>query len=405
MSKRPIVRHFSINPLDSLSISESSEKDILNKSIDLKETDEKKEIKEEKRRKIPIVRNLPESYEETIKYNSMEQSKYEKDKKEDKKEDKKINKKCLARITNDTIFEYFGDRRHKFYFEFRCNYPCFENREVCIKCLQKKPLCTIQYSRLFDHGMIYEPIPDQSHIFGGKWYQENVIKWGEPTSDIIEFALEHQREARGKYEVIQPIYQIPISKAKQRSNSEEMPPRKKTITSIADEKQEEIQKPKRGRKPKVMSIQDLPPITEVALPESDPTKCIPNVTTRIKSPQENIKSQTKPRKRVARKKSEPSPYESLVQSQPLIYKDVSIPTHMEETLDEFNADGYEIEYIKLSTITIGLTSYFRDPIKNKLYRKIKDKTVGEYVGRYDPMSDTGIMSDIPDSDDESESED
>jgi len=401
MPKRPIVRQFVITPAISSESEESvlnesieSEETVLNKDIILKEENDKNIIEEKRKRRVPIVNNFPETSElSELNYLNIQSNNVEKGR-------KKINK-CLARMTNDTIFEYFGDRRHKFYFEFRCNYPCFENRDVCIKCLQKRMGCNIQTSRLFDHGMIYEAIPDQSHIFGGRWYQENELKWGAPASEIIEFALEHQREARGKYEVIQPIYQFPTSKAKQQFNSQEMPPRKKAVVTTTEEKKEEIEKPKRGRKPKIMSIQDLPPITESALPESDPTKCIPKITKQSRSSPENTKSSPKPRRKPTRKKSEPNPYESLVQSQPLIYKDVSIPTHMEETLDEFNGDDYEIEYIKIKSFTIGSMSYFRDYCKNKLYRKIKEKIVGEYIGRYDPDTES-IMSDIPDSDDESE---
>ena len=408
MSKRPIVHYSITSPSTSSDSNESSKKDIHNISTSFKKIDTTNEIEKIKiKRKLPPVRSFPSSYEAAVLYNSIEQSNYKEIKKEEikkeeiKKDEKKKIKKCLGRVTNDAVFEYFGDRRHKFYIEFRCNYPCFENREVCIKCLQKKSMCVIQTSRLFNHGMIYEAIPDQSHIFGGKWYQENIIKWGPPPSEIIEYALEHQCEARGNYEVIQPIYEYPISKAKQLFNSQEMPRGKKAIASSVDEKQEEIPKVKRGRKPKIMSIQDLPSITESTLPESDPTKCIPKVTKRATSSPEKQQAPAKPRKRIVRKKSEPTPYESLVQTQPLIYKDVSIPTHMEESLEEFDADDYEIEYVKISTFVLGSTTYFRDSIKNKVYRKIKEKNAGEYIGRYDPESET-IMSDIPDSDDESE---
>ena len=113
-----------------------------------------------------------------------------------------------------------------------------------------------------------------------------------------------------------------------------MPPRKKAPI-VTDEKQEEVPKVKRGRKPKVMTLKDLPSITEPTLPESDPTKCIPQVTKSSKTSPEKVKSPPKPRKRVIRKKSEPSPYESLVQTQPLIYKDSTIPTHMENSFEEF----------------------------------------------------------------------
>ncbi len=393
MPKRPVVRQFLPTP----TISSESYESVLNQSTIYKEMNENKEDKP--KRKLPVVHQFTET-SELSSLNTVVSS----NKMELENEKKKI-KKCLARVTNDSLFEYFGDRHHKFYFEFRCNYPCFENRDVCIKCLQKKINCNVQTSRLFDHGMIYEAIPDRSHIFGGKWYQENELKWGSPPSEIIEFALEHQRDARGKYEVIQPIYDFSTSKAKKQSNSQEMPPRKKavaiTVEETKEEKKEEIQKPKRGRKPKVMTIQDLPPITEPALPESDPTKCIPKITKQSRSSPEHTKSPPKPKRKPTRKKSEPNPYESLVQTQPLIYKDVSIPTHMEEILEEFNTDDYEIEYVKIKSFTIGSTSYFRDYHKNKLYRKIKEKIVGEYIGRYDPETDS-IVSDIPDSDDESE---
>ena len=83
----------------------------------------------------------------------------------------------------------------------------------------------------------------------------------------------------------------------------------------------------------------------------------------------------------------------------MIQKEVVLPTHMEQDREEVDTDGFEIEYVKLSIFSIGDTTYFRDSKKNKLYKKIKDKTIGSYVGRYDPVSET-IHTDVPDSDDE-----
>jgi hypothetical protein len=393
MSKRrPVVYSSLPNTISTISqVDDTSPKELLNTSNKMENIEKTITIEEKKeKRKAPVVRLFNEE-SPMVEYNQII-----------KKEEKKKVKKCLSRVANESVFEYFADGRHKFYIEYRCNYPCFENRDVCIKCLQKKLTCQIQFSRLFDHGLVYEPIPDQSHLFGGKWYQENCKKWGPPSSDIIEFALEHQREARGHFEVVQPIYEFPTSKAKQQSISQDMP-RKKASNTIVESKEEEVPKVKRGRKPKVMTLQDLPPITESTLPESDPSKCIPivNKLSKSNSPEKIQPPPKTPKKRAVRKKSEPTPYEALVQTQPLIYKDVSIPTHMEESLEEIDLDDYEKEYVKISLFTIGQTSYFRDPIKNKLYRKIKDKIPGEYIGRYDPQSES-IMTDIPDSDDESE---
>ena len=74
---------------------------------------------------------------------------------------------CISRYTDDTYAQYFGDNRHKFYLEFRCNRPCFKNKEVCIKCIHKTFGCKRQQARTFDHGNVNDSIPDDSHIYGG----------------------------------------------------------------------------------------------------------------------------------------------------------------------------------------------------------------------------------------------
>ena len=74
---------------------------------------------------------------------------------------------------------------------------------------------------------------------------------------------------------------------------------------------------------------------------------------------------------------------------------------MEKTMEVFDMDQYEIEYVKVQPCMIGNVSYFKDNKKNKVYKRIKEKMIGEYIGRYDPYTDS-IVTDIPDSDDESE---
>ena len=82
----------------------------------------------------------------------------------------------------------------------------------------------------------------------------------------------------------------------------------------------------------------------------------------------------------------------------MIEKEVVLPTHLEER-EEVDTDGFEIEYVKLSMFSLNDVSYFRDSKKNKLYKKIKEKTIGTYVGRYDPLTET-IDHEVPDSDEE-----
>ena len=112
---------------------------------------------------------------------------------------------CISRYTDDTYAQQFGDGHHKFYLEFRCNRPCLKNMDCCAKCAEKSDT-KLQTSRKFNHSNVNEPIPDNSHIFGGKWYYEAAKKWSPPPSEIIEFALASQKEARGDFIIQQPDY-------------------------------------------------------------------------------------------------------------------------------------------------------------------------------------------------------
>lgn len=100
---------------------------------------------------------------------------------------------CISRITDDTYSQKFGNNRNKFYIEFRCNTPT--TTDICIKCSQKSNT-NVQHSRKFNHGKITEPIPDNSHIYGSKWYYDSVKKYGTPSNESILFAEKYQRDAR-----------------------------------------------------------------------------------------------------------------------------------------------------------------------------------------------------------------
>ena len=293
---------------------------------------------------------------------------------------------CISRYTDDTYAQQFGDGRHKFYLEFRCNRTCLKGMECCAKCAEKSDFSKLQTSRKFNHGNVNEPIPDNSHIFGGKWYQDGIKKWSQPPSEIIEFALAYQKEARGNFIVEQPNYDE-LSSIKKQSLSQEMPRAKKN-----DNDTNNIAEPvKRTRKPKVAVTE--PDTEEIKKPKARKPKVAPSASDATDAPSE-------PKKRVARKKAEPTPYSTLVSTtNQLVHKEVSLPTHIESKLDEVDIDGYHIEYVKLSVFEVGQATYFRDFTKNKLYKKIKEKGIGPYIGRWNPETDS-IVTDIPDSDNE-----
>jgi hypothetical protein len=313
---------------------------------------------------------------------------------------------CISRYTDDTYAQQFGDGHHKFYLEFRCNRPCLKNMDCCAKCAEKSDT-KLQTSRKFNHGNVNEPIPDNSHIFGGKWYYEAAKKWSPPPSEIIEFALAYQKEARGDFTIEQPDYDE-LSKAKKQSLSQEMARSKKVVSENGITPVEPV---KRSRKPKVAQVTHVTHVTSSSndvLSEEHVDKPVkrtrkpkvavdPSIITTI----ETVASEPKKRvQSIQRKKAIGTPYSTLISSTPqLVHKEVSLPTHIETKLEEVDIDGYKIEYVKLAVFEVGQATYFRDSVKNKLYKKIKEKGIGAYIGRWNPDTDS-IIADIPDSDNE-----
>jgi hypothetical protein len=265
---------------------------------------------------------------------------------------------CISRITDDTYSQNFGNNHNKFYIELRCNLPCIPGNDVCSKCIEKSDTCKLQQSRKFNHGKINEPIPDNSHIYGGKWYHNSIKKYGKPSDDVISFAEKYQNDARSHFVVNQIIS----------DNTSTINPKKTRKPKVAPDINNPIKKP---RKPKVAS--------ESKLTESN---------------QVIIDSTSK-----SRKKTEITPYTNLINSKTtLVHKEITLPTHIENKMDEIDTDDYNIEYVHLTTFEINGTTYYRDNKKNKLYKKIKDR-IGAYIGRYNSENES-IITNIPDSDDE-----
>jgi hypothetical protein len=268
---------------------------------------------------------------------------------------------CISRYTDETYAQHFGNGRNKFYLEFRCNRPCSNNNNTCSKCSNKSPLNKLQQSRKFNHGDISEPIPDSSHIFGGKWYNDGVKKWGAPPSEIIEFAIKYSNEAREGFAPIELSVPLPL---------------KKPIVAIT---------------PVI-----TPVIGEVIVPIIG--EIVPKKRGKPKVASESTDN-SEPKKRAVRKRPCVTPYSTLISTtSQLVHKEVSLPTHIESKMEEIDSSGYTIQYIKLTVFDANGVSYFRDATKNKLYKKVKDK-IGGYIGRWNPDTDS-IITDIPDSDEE-----
>jgi len=290
--------------------------------------------------------------------------------------DQKVSMSCISRVTAIDARCYFADQKHKFFLEMRCGRPCLDlTRNVCDDC-SVKTMSTIQWCRKIDHGTIYDPITDRSHLFGGNWYEDGVRKWGAPSAESIELALAYQRKAR-------TIHDTVVGPSKVRSPSPPMEP------------------VKRGRKPKVAPAVApvVAPAVASAVESAVTTNVEPNTVSNVLLTEQPVTEQPV-KKAAAKRPRKPKAVTPVKMADPsMVQKEVVLPTHMEQEREEVDTDGFEIEYVKLSVFTLGDATYFRDSKKNKLYKKIKEKTIGCYVGRYDPTTET-VHTDVPDSDDE-----
>jgi hypothetical protein len=199
-----------------------------------------------------------------------------------------------------------------------------------------------------------------------------VKKYGEPSADVVAMA----EEARPK-----PVI-VPVKKS-----SPQVSPR--TIQTV-------IHMTTTPQKNKIMTI--VKPIIKpgkkpIVIAEKPPAVIAEKPVVIAEKPSAVIIPKKKP---VANRK--PSVF-SQIKSEP--HKDVIIPTYMESTMEVVDVDDYEVEYVKLSVCEINGSTYFKSE-SQKIYKKLKDNKIGEYMGRYEANTSC-IHTDIPDSDDEDES--
>jgi hypothetical protein len=285
---------------------------------------------------------------------------------------------CISRITDPSHARHFGDGVHKFYLEMRCPQPALLNQRICQKCTKIYAECKNQFCGLYDHGKVNEPVPDRSHMYGGKWYLEKVKEWGEPPREILALAIQYQENARQGVEIkeSEPSMITEMSAAEPKKKGRAKAATAEDLkTGIA----EDLKPAKRKTKKSAEELQ--------AEPKAEPT-VEPKVEPKIAKPKIAKPKMAKPKV---------SPKQTSEVSN---YKEVAIPTHMEKTMEEFDTDGFEFEYVSLVPFEVNETNYFRDRKKEKLYKNTKG-SIGHYVGRWDPDMES-IHTEVPDSDEEDE---
>jgi hypothetical protein len=223
-------------------------------------------------------------------------------------------------------------------------------------------------------------------MYGGKWYLEKVKEWGEPPREILALAIQYQENARQGVEIkeSEPSMITEMSTAEPKKKG-----RTKAVTAedLKTGTAEDLKPAKRKTKKSAEEPQVEPKVEPKAEPKAEP-KVEPKVEPKIAKPKMAKPKMAKPKV---------SPKQTSEVSN---YKEVAIPTHMEKTMEEFDTDGFEFEYVNLVPFEVNETNYFRDRKKEKLYKNTKG-SIGHYVGRWDPDMES-IHTEVPDSDEEDE---
>ena len=282
---------------------------------------------------------------------------------------------CLGRIAKVDGILHFADGRQRFYLPYRCTNMCLPDSNCCSRCTGRTA-DKIQSSGKYDHGLCNGAIPDHSHMYGGAWYHAKYAKLSlspmirkQVNDHYAAYMMTIPEDLSEDPIAVDPIAEDPIAEA-----LSEAP-----IVAL----QNEIVTPKRRGKNKPIIIDTEPvvhPQKRKSALKSQALKSQALKSQALKS--QALKSQ-------ALKSQASKPVEAPVHIQ---------ATHIERDTEEIFADDYEIEYIKLFPFDHDGASYLREPTKNKLFQK-QSKGVGDYIGRYDPYTET-IRTDIPDSDED-----
>lgn len=98
---------------------------------------------------------------------------------------------CLARLTNwEKTGENIGTGKQKASIVRLCKNVCLDGEALCQEC-SRRPRDGKYQSKMV-HGLLTEPIPKNSHIYGSEWYWQKVAKHGESPAAWLQIAMEAQ---------------------------------------------------------------------------------------------------------------------------------------------------------------------------------------------------------------------
>lgn len=262
--------------------------------------------------------------------------------------------RCLARTTTSETKLAFGTPRHYFFQESRCKRERTPGQEICIKCFERKGKPP-KYEQDKWHGLITEPIPADSHIYGGEWFESKVTAWGTGTEEDMGRAKKSQAEAR-----------------------EGLPQPNPVVIAVSEPiKPVEEAKPKRRRVTKKGEVAAAAPeVAPAPVPAPAPAPAPSPVAAEV------------PKRKIRKAKTVPA----AISTAPVV-KTMAVES-AQPTLTNI-----EVVTIQVRPMEHDGAQYFLDSGKLKLYSRLANGKPGIYVGRWNPSEET-IHKEVPDSDTE-----
>ena len=239
---------------------------------------------------------------------------------------------CLGRRTNERL--KFGYRLHFFYTETRCTKePETTGGKLCKKCMNDSLKKNHE-----NNGIISEPLPPLSHIYGSPWYDLKRTVYGDPSSEDMAKAKKVQDDAKAAI-----------------------------VAAITGPKTEEKKEKKRTFKVAATAL------TQVEAPVPVPVAVAVQVAVAVP-----VKAKRQPKKVAVQPQETVKPLATESDEPPL--QDLNCIT------------------ITVRKIEHNGRKYYLNSDKDKLYTVMSDGGVGKYCGRLDKENDR--IADFPDSDSE-----
>jgi hypothetical protein len=154
-----------------------------------------------------------------------------------------------------------------------------------------------------------------------------------------------------------------------------------------------LEKPKRRtKKPTEVTLTDTTKVASADTTKQTNTVIVPKKGRPKKAAPVDTQETTKPKKEKKEKKQtkETIPSPVIAPTPPIL-----VPEHIETNDEPLSVDS--VEFVKLTSFVADGTEFYREPIKNKLFKQNKDGSIGPYVGRWS-TKEAKIYEDIPDSD-------